>query len=128
MGIFSGDAYKAGKSTWELGLITTGAWLGVSLWKKWLKQILRVTWNESVKELTSAAVKSVQSKVKNIVSEVSVPISVVTKGIDDIPTREIGKTPIHIERKALADIPFHPKFSGIQNLYEKPFEILLILP
>ncbi len=99
MGIFSGDAYKAWKSTWELGLITTGAWLGVVLGKKWLKEVLRVSGKESARELAWSVAEWVQSKVRKIVSEVAIPIAVATKRIDDIPAREIRKTPKHIEKQ-----------------------------
>jgi hypothetical protein len=99
MGIFSGDAYKAWKSTWELGLITTGAWFGVALWKKWLKEALRVTGKESVRELSSSVAESIQSRVRKIVSEASIPVSVATKRIDDIPAREMRKIPTHIEKQ-----------------------------
>jgi hypothetical protein len=99
MGIFSGDAYKAWKSTWELGLITTGAWLGVALWKKWLKEVLRVTGKESVWELSSSVAEWVQSRVRKIVSEASIPVSVATKRIDNIPAREMQKAPKHIEKQ-----------------------------
>lgn len=99
MGIFSGDAYKAWKSTWELGLITTGAWLGVALGKKWLKEMLRVSGKESARELAWSVAEWVQSKVRKIVSEVAIPIAVATKRIDDIPAREIRKTPTHIEKQ-----------------------------
>ncbi len=34
MGIFSWDAYKSGKSAWELGLVTIGSWAGGFLLKK----------------------------------------------------------------------------------------------
>lgn len=99
MGIFSGDAYKAWKSTWELGLITTGAWLGVALGKKWLKEVLRATGKESARELAWSVAQWVKSKVRKIVSEVAIPISVAIKRIDDIPARELWRTPKYIERQ-----------------------------
>jgi len=119
MGIFSGDAYKAWKSTWELGLITTGAWLGVAIWKKWLKEVLRVTGKESIRDLTWSVTEWVQSKVRKIVSEVAIPVSVATKRIDDIPAREMKKTPTHIEKQAPTEVPLHPRFSEVQKSIRK---------
>lgn len=103
MGIFSGDAYKAGKSTWELGLITTGAWLGVAIWKKWFKEVARIAGKESIKGLMNESVwvvaNWIQWKVRKIVWEISIPIAVAIKRIDDIPVRELRKTPTHIEKQ-----------------------------
>lgn len=99
MGIFSGDAYKAWKSTWELGLITTGVWFSVALGKKWLKDVLRMTGKESAWELVWSVTEWVQSKVRKIVSEVAIPISVATKRMDDIPARETRKTLTHTEKQ-----------------------------
>jgi len=42
MGIFSGDAYKTGKSAWELGLITIGSWAWGFLLKKAGKTAMKI--------------------------------------------------------------------------------------
>jgi len=57
--------------------------------------------------------------VRKIVSEVAIPVSVATKRIDDIPAREMKKTPTHIEKQAPTEVPLHPRFSEVQKSIRK---------
>lgn len=63
--LFDWDAYEKWKSVAQLWLLTTGVWLWVAVWKKWLK-----LWARELSKLRKPAERVVESpEIKNVVWE-----------------------------------------------------------